>query len=278
MTKKNALLRAAFRAYPFKKGQYRLMLFLERGLDRGEAVVPAFGTHRLWLDVSEHGLQSSFYFFMPERYEADTQRWLKSHLRPGMTAMDVGAHVGVLSVFMAGLVGSAGRVFSFEPSSRNFARLEKNLSGNGLAHARAVRAAVGAEEGEARLVLHSTSSGHALEASGLTGDGSETVPVVTLDAFLDREKARPDVLKIDAERSELFVVAGARKTLSGPKAPCVVCEVPASRKGGDAVRQAFYSFGYKSYVLNPALARRAYLAELPPTEPVLGLQNLLFKK
>src|SRR6516162_2191352 len=41
------------------------------------------------------------------------RRWLK----PGMTAIDIGANLGVYALPMARLVGPNGRVFAYEPGS-----------------------------------------------------------------------------------------------------------------------------------------------------------------
>src|SRR5439155_19017960 len=46
--------------------------------------------------------------------EAETKLF-KQLLGPGMTFVDIGAYVGYFSVIAAGLVGTLGRVYAFEP-------------------------------------------------------------------------------------------------------------------------------------------------------------------
>lgn len=60
-------------------------------------------------------------------YERQLVAFLKSFLRPGMTVFDLGANIGYFSVIAAALVGSKGRVHSFEPMPHNFERLRRNL-------------------------------------------------------------------------------------------------------------------------------------------------------
>ena len=44
--------------------------------------------------------------------------WVRSALLPGMRAVDIGANYGVYCVGRARAVGTAGRVWAYEPSAR----------------------------------------------------------------------------------------------------------------------------------------------------------------
>ena len=109
----------------------------------------------------------------------------------------------------------------------------------------------------------------------------EGIQTVTLDDFVAEKQIKNiDLIKMDAERSEDLILKGAHKTLSSGIVPRIICEIPSSAKPllGDKVRNIFYSYGYRSYILNTMLSRKKYLSELKRDEPVVGLQNLLFKK
>src|SRR5919199_5361377 len=60
-----------------------------------------------------------------ERPELERARALA---RPGTTAIDVGANVGVYSVVLARAVGPTGRVLAFEPAPENARRLAENVA------------------------------------------------------------------------------------------------------------------------------------------------------
>src|SRR5262245_39737354 len=53
-------------------------------------------------------------------------------LRPGDTAIDVGANIGALTVPMAKIVGPSGRVIAYEPGRESAALLHRNLAANEL--------------------------------------------------------------------------------------------------------------------------------------------------
>ena len=55
--------------------------------------------------------------------------WTAVSLRSssGETVVDIGANVGVFSVFLSKEVGETGRVFAFEPVRETFIRLHENL-------------------------------------------------------------------------------------------------------------------------------------------------------
>jgi FkbM family methyltransferase len=63
-------------------------------------------------------------------FEPATVKVLKRLVKSGDTALDIGANVGYMSLVLAKFVGKSGRVFSFEPDSKNFASLKRNLALN----------------------------------------------------------------------------------------------------------------------------------------------------
>lgn len=64
--------------------------------------------------------------------EPETLDWLQRTLRPGDVLYDVGANIGLYSLFAAKQLGGAGRVYAFEPEALNHARLSQNIYVNGL--------------------------------------------------------------------------------------------------------------------------------------------------
>jgi len=60
-------------------------------------------------------------------------------LGSGDVFMDVGANIGVFTIFAALLVGDGGQVIAFEPEARIYAQLEDNIGVNGLHNVRPLR-------------------------------------------------------------------------------------------------------------------------------------------
>lgn len=137
---------------------------------------------------------------------------LLSLLRPGDTAIDVGANVGTHAIAMAERVGLAGRVIAFEPQSV----LCELLSLNATAGARNIdvrHAAIGARY-EQLYVQPVDYSGHvntgAVRLSAGDPRSADAVEVFPLDS-LDLTTCR--LVKIDVEGMEDEVLTGMSTTI-----------------------------------------------------------------
>ena len=176
--------------------------------------------------------QVSRALYVSGTYEPHTLAMLRRFVRPGHVFVDVGANAGVFSLVASHYVGRSGRVFSFEPSQREYQRLCDAVSLNGIGDiVTPLQAAVGARAG--REVLRVASEPH----SGLNTLGSdfpykdvavsalEQVEVTTLDdCARDRSLGRIDVIKIDIEGAEAAALAGAAESLRRYR-PVLILEV-----------------------------------------------------
>ena len=184
-------------------------------------------------------------------------RWL----RPGMTVIDIGANLGVYCLAMARLVGPAGRVFAYEPSSETRRLLTLSKEMNGLEHLHISAAALSDGEREGHLQLAASSE---LNALGSGGPG-ETVRITSLDA---EQKARNwgaiDFIKIDAEGEEERILAGAGSFFAD-RSPLVMFEIKAGAKQNTALPAAFIAMGFGVYRL---------LAGAPVLVPVDAQEHL----
>ncbi len=123
-------------------------------------------------------------------YEMDLIGVLQQHLRPGDTCMDLGAHVGYLTMLMARGVGPQGRVISFEPVPETCNALRENVRLNGFENVTTEAAAAGNQQGTLELVctkgeeLSWTASTLAYSQPG--EEAHITVPVVKLDDYVQR--------------------------------------------------------------------------------------------
>ncbi|RBQ19706.1 hypothetical protein DP939_13335 [Spongiactinospora rosea] len=140
----------------------------------------------------------------------------------GGMILDVGANIGVYACAGAAHLPPHGRLTAFEPVPENLGYLRRNIEANDLAGRVTVEPmAVGAEEGELTLHLsgeqsgkHSASAANAGTAPDAPG-GTVTVPMTSIDAYLAGRDERPDIIKIDVEGYEGFVLRGAAATLAG---------------------------------------------------------------
>jgi FkbM family methyltransferase len=159
-------------------------------------------------------------------WEAAETRFLLSELRPGMTFVDVGAHVGYFSVLAARSVGASGTVIAIEPEPRNLDLLRINLARNDCANAFVLPVAAHSEPGSMSLALDEQNrGGHRLVP---LGEAATIVRCVRLDDVLP---AKVDVVKIDAQGYDHEVVAGLTGTLAANPQLIVIAELSLSELG-----------------------------------------------
>jgi FkbM family methyltransferase len=90
---------------------------------------------------------------MSDVYEAGTTRLFQVLLKPGMTVVDVGAHIGYYTVLASRLVREEGRVYAFEPDPDTFAVLIENIKTKAIPNVLPIQKAVADRIGDAILYL-----------------------------------------------------------------------------------------------------------------------------
>jgi FkbM family methyltransferase len=132
---------------------------------------------------------------------------------PDAVVVDIGANVGVFSVWAARRLAAA-RIVAVEPSAEAAGALLANLDRNGVNCASVLQVAVGGAAGEATLRRRGPGAMSTLYERDLYGSdfhAAGSVRVVTLDdVFALFALDRCDLLKIDAEGAEYEILLGAR--------------------------------------------------------------------
>ncbi len=165
--------------------------------------------------------------------EPETITWI-SGFAPGGTMIDVGANVGVYSIWAA--MHRNMRVFAFEPEAQNYAVLNKNIDLNNLDHqVVAYPCAVIDSSGLSVLNLGDQRIGGSLNSYGEEVDENlqprqplfrQGSVATTLDSLVgDGALPVPDHIKIDVDGFEHKVVAGARHVLAEAKVQSVMMEL-----------------------------------------------------
>jgi FkbM family methyltransferase len=166
---------------------------------------------------------------------------------PSITLYDVGAHIGFYSAYVGVLFGNkvAGGL-AFEPTPTTADILEKVRERNGLNY-ELIRSAVSDHVGEVELFISPKSeASNSLNQAFRHASKSVRVPVTTIDTVVSSGKTPPNVIKIDVETHEPFVIMGARNTIERHR-PFILFEVLAKadqakfREVGELARRCDYS-------------------------------------
>jgi len=165
------------------------------------------------------GNEISAAVFLTGLYEPNEFFWLDKALEPGDTFIDIGANMGLYSLFAARKVGPSGLVVAIEPSSRDFERLRSHVELNGLTNVYLLQIAASNHKGEARLLVACDKrAGHnTLGYFGYHRVFPKTIEIVRLERVDEIVQLmglqKVDFLKLDVEGAEFHVLEGAQDTL-----------------------------------------------------------------
>ncbi len=164
--------------------------------------------------------------------EAGTIDWLNQALQPGDVFLDIGANIGVYTLYAAQRVGPSGHVYAVEPHLPNAVALMENLVVNALGERVSLLTCALAEAprparfdygqwrtGSSRSQLAGSADHPGLPATS-TSRLSELKLAQTADSLVAAGAIRsPQVVKIDVDGTELEILRGMRAMLTGKDRP-----------------------------------------------------------
>ena len=182
-----------------------------------------------------HSFKHKGYWYHGKRREEETMEFFRAAIAPGETVIEVGGHIGYISMFLAQLAGDKGRVFVFEPGSNNRRYIEANVTA--LENLELIDEAVSNENGTAKFHEEALTG----QNNSLIGDYSvfeknkndsfsdegysvREVKTVTLDSFTQERDLHPTLLKIDVEGAEWLALQGGHELFKRDK-PAMMVEV-----------------------------------------------------
>ena len=152
--------------------------------------------------------------------EAGATGCFRRLLKPGMVFVDIGANIGYYSLIASKLVGGNGKVFSFEPWSRNRSILEENIKLNNFFNITIIPKAVSNEVNDSVKIYLPKDNNCGMPSLKKVNEDNytdkfELTSTTTFQDFLNTFKpGRIDVIKIDAEGSELNILKGMSASLA----------------------------------------------------------------
>lgn len=228
--------------FQIRKGGYRVKFY------------PTALSAVLWIDPQDR--QSDEVFF---------RRYLKER----DTVVDVGANIGDLALTAASVVGPGGRVYGLEAHPRTYGFLRKNVALNNCPNITLFNLALGERESE---VCFSSLRGDDQNHVSKNGRGI-SVRMVRLD---DLPILEPHIqlLKIDVEGYEKFVLEGAPRTLE--RVSCVYFESweRHSRRYGYACRAVIELLGKSGFIVLK-LMEDELVVSVQPDHTSIDCENLV---
>jgi len=164
-------------------------------------------------------------------YELGLTSRIQSLAKQGGVLVDVGSNYGYFSILWAG-AKPGNKSYAFEASPLNLESLRNNVKKNKLQEQiDIIPVALGNQEGKIKFNLQ--------DSEGQTGWGGITitndenfieVPITTLNGFVAQNKIDTiDVLKIDTEGADTWVIYGAEKLIKNKRVKNIFWEENLSR-------------------------------------------------
>jgi FkbM family methyltransferase len=233
---------------------YRFPTALSVRLTESDLQCVECGTFKLVIDRWDVALGRNLIF--GQEYDPHLSSFLKRVVKPGMTAVDIGANVGFITMLLGELVGKNGCVLAFEPNPENCRLLLLSIEKNGFDHVKLFPFALSETIGAAYFYsAHGSNGGVWPKADRvLIKPNSYVVPTMRLDKVCYEQI---DFIKIDVEGAEYLALTGAEEIIRRFR-PIIVSEFcpgmlePVSGISGPEFLHWMKSFGYRGYVLGRA--------------------------
>lgn len=159
-------------------------------------------------------------------HEMPEQVLVSKLVQPGMLVVDIGANIGDYSILLSNLVASSGKVYSFEPTSSTFNKLQERLSKLSCNNVYPFKKAIFSHNTQIEFnefpddfsVWNSFGKPQMLDPQGsgkyIPIINTEIIEAVSLDSFCKTNNIyKIDYLKIDVEGAESDVLQGSIELL-----------------------------------------------------------------
>ncbi len=180
---------------------------------------------KIYIADAKDRMQAMIYYF--REYEPGITKLVLDNIPEGGCFFDIGASIGYFSILAAKKAGPDGRVHAFEPFHKNYHLLKKNQAINSLDNIIINAMLVTDKIGDITFYPPNNPDEW---GTGSIFDGNKkeafTAPSVTLEGYINsRDIKAIDMIKIDAEGSELKIIEGLKPVLANVGYPKIICEV-----------------------------------------------------
>lgn len=192
--------------------------------------------------------------------------YVRRNVRPNTIALDIGAHKGGYTYWIARSVGRQGRVYAFEPQPELARKLAMAFDPT-----RVLVVNAGVSDRDGTMQLHVPSGDRPSPGASLVTPREPTatsrtldVRVIQLDSFLSGRVQPVSFIKCDVEGHELAVFRGAEQLLRRDR-PTLLFECEQRHHGSNSIREVFdflHALGFVGHYFT-----RGQLAPLAEFDP-----------
>ena len=186
--------------------------------------------------------------------EPETLERINRGFKNNETFYDIGANIGVYSLFTASLY-SKMRIYGFEPYFLNYVRFYENIKLNNFSNMIPLFIGLSDKSGIEALYVSDNRIGASGSQIGKNVDehnqsyeplSEEYVPTFSLDHFIETfQSPIPNHIKIDVDGIESRIICGMANTLNRPEIKSVLVEVNLGSNNYNEIVRTFYSNGFK---------------------------------
>ena len=131
-------------------------------------------------------IQENLYFL--GEYEKAELKSMEQFLTKDSSFIDIGANIGLFTLYASKLINENGQIISFEPFPENFKSLTQNVALNDCSNVRLEQFAIGEKEGAINLYYDEREKNLGMVSSMPTDRCiQEEVKVVSLDSYLKKQ-------------------------------------------------------------------------------------------
>ncbi|HMG83611.1 MAG TPA: FkbM family methyltransferase [Ferruginibacter sp.] len=214
-------------------------------------------------------LPTRYYKYFGSDYELNNINFLNNYLLQGMTVIDVGAHIGALSIIMAEKVGPTGKVISFEPTPSTFVLLQKTIAINKKKDIiTPIQKAIADKEGKAEFYITELDANNSNSLSNNKRKEHKeytiAIDLVSIDDVKKELNLRTiDLIKVDAEGAEFAVLKGAVNVMKINKPKVILALHPASINNFGNTLSEIWDFitnmDYTVYLKNDIINKQSFI-------------------
>lgn len=201
----------AFKKSPIQVSRRLLQWMLLKQLGRpGTIRIHRDSRMRLYPAPQGMGAPGLIYVFRDE-FEDAISFCIHTFVKQGSLCMDIGTNIGVWSLLMSEISGTAGHVYSVEPNPATLKNLRENIGLSQKKNITVLPTALGTEKGEIEIFTPGD-PGRTSLAPESPEDTVQKVPMNRLDDVWE-EQGRPKIsfVKMDVEGAEPLVLGGGGK-------------------------------------------------------------------